>query len=190
MEPSEESGASSEAVLLANLKAGDEKAWDEVFPRLKEAALEVIRHLVRRDPKIDREGLASKAIGEVLFPKLMDGRFEVESYAKLINLTRSIARNQSLDAIRTRARRKETGLVEGFEPIDESSDPLSQIASESRFEQMIATLSEVQRLVFQMKLVDGCTYKEIAAILNEPQGTVACHYSRGLKKLREEGDWE
>ena len=52
--------------------------------------------------------------------------------------------------------------------------------------QSLASLPEQERVPIQMAYFGGHTYKEVADILNEPEGTVKSRIRSGMKKLRSE----
>lgn len=55
----------------------------------------------------------------------------------------------------------------------------------------LVSLPDEQREVVVLRIHSGFAFREIAAITETPQGTVATRYRRGIEKLRElVGDWE
>jgi RNA polymerase sigma-70 factor, ECF subfamily len=103
----------------------------------------------------------------------------------------SVARNGAVDQIRTRGRRHrhETAGEESVRdlPADEGRDPalLAQLADErQKVRQALAGLPPEQRRVIEMAYYGGYTQQEIAAMLNQPLGTVKTRIRLGMQKLR------
>jgi len=103
----------------------------------------------------------------------------------------SVARNGAVDQIRTRGRRRRHEAF-GEEsardlPADERRDPalLAQLADErQKVRQALASLPPEQRRVINMAYYGGYTQQEIAAMLNQPLGTVKTRIRLGMQKLR------
>jgi len=99
----------------------------------------------------------------------------------------AIVRNTAMDF----RRRLKAGLAEplgdqGREPADNSPDPESAFVAESRREQVrqaIAKLAEEFREVIVLREIEGLAYKEIAAVLGIPMGTVMSRLSRARNLL-------
>ena len=51
---------------------------------------------------------------------------------------------------------------------------------------VFGVLSEIQRQTLGLHLLDGYTFEEIAAKLDQSRGNVKHHYFRGLEKLRKQ----
>lgn len=64
---------------------------------------------------------------------------------------------------------------------DTPSDPLAR----SRLEDALNSLSEENRAVLMLVVVEGCTYSEVAAALDIPIGTVMSRLSRARQRIAE-----
>ena len=71
--------------------------------------------------------------------------------------------------------------IDNLPILDES---LIDLASEEKYLQTIAGLSELDQTIINLKILGGCTHKEIAKIVNKPEGTVRWHYMRAIHTLR------
>ncbi|GBC62867.1 RNA polymerase subunit sigma-24 [Desulfonema ishimotonii] len=84
-------------------------------------------------------------------------------------------------------------VIEDF-PDREEKSPLAALSGKQFGEevrQAVDTLSEKQRLVFQLKVLHGMTISEIAQVMHSAEGTVKSHLFRATKSLRKKlKDWE
>ena len=96
----------------------------------------------------------------------------------------TIAHNLTIDYLRKRKREQ---------PVSEIPDdvPTGQASCEDRLchklslEQALMTLKEEERQIVNLKIMGDLTFREIAALLKKPQGTVAWCYRTALRKLKE-----
>lgn len=110
----------------------------------------------------------------------------------------TMARNMAIDFIRKHKREELTALLQdieaGPEEEEKSKGRLFDTASESRVEQTVIedmsiqqaldTLKPSERQVVSLKVLGELTFKEIAAIMELPMGTVTWKYQNAIKKLR------
>ncbi len=91
----------------------------------------------------------------------------------------AIARHLGLNA---RQRRRDLLPLAGeiAAPTVEKPDPRQE-----RMREAIAALPEKQRETLQLRLADGLSYEEIAAVLGIPVGTVRSRLHTAVKSLRE-----
>ncbi|MBO6161726.1 MAG: sigma-70 family RNA polymerase sigma factor [Eubacterium sp.] len=131
------------------------------------------------------------------------GTFKPNGHHKAWMIT--IARNMCIDYMRKNGREIPV-LDEG--PGDDEDGPGREISAESEraenpmfhstggpsladsvvnrltLEAAMKLLTAVEKEIIDMKLTGGLTFREIAEMLNMPQGTVSWHYNEAIKKLR------
>ena len=102
-----------------------------------------------------------------------------------------ITMNSCLDELRRRKSRTATSLdamlENGFMPSDEGDTPeQSSLRAEQRraMEKAIANLPEDMRSAIVLRDIQGCSYDEIARVLDTNVGTIKSRISRGREKLR------
>jgi RNA polymerase sigma-70 factor (ECF subfamily) len=94
-----------------------------------------------------------------------------------------IMKNAWIDEVRARGRRGEVLLPEeagehvGVTPMDSHADAMA-------VQQAMARLNEDQRLVVALVLVEGLPYKEAAAVLDIPIGTLTSRLARAREALQ------
>lgn len=96
----------------------------------------------------------------------------------------TIARNMAIDHLRKR--KKENLTAEIPEYLQSGEDfPEDRLCHKLSLEQALKTLKEEEREIVNLKIMGELTFKEIAAVLKKPQGTVAWHYRTAIQKLKE-----
>lgn len=92
-------------------------------------------------------------------------------------------RNRLIDLHRSRAGRQRT--TDGVAFLDTDSDDLLERERVERIRAALSSLSDEQREVIVLKTYCEMTLGEIAEILDQPPGTTASHYRRGIERLRD-----
>ena len=95
-------------------------------------------------------------------------------------------KNLSIDKLRSKHNRTEK-LPETFDIRDHSPTPYGQTVGQDVFshvKKLLANLPEKQRMVMQLRDIEGMTYKEIAEILNLTLDQVKINLFRARKAIR------
>lgn len=99
-----------------------------------------------------------------------------------------IARNQALDSLRKK-KLKTNDIDEYYHIKDNNATPDNQIESKDRMKQinnMINMLPEKQKIVLQLRDIEGYSYKEIAKIANLTENQVKVNLHRARLDLRKQ----
>jgi RNA polymerase sigma-70 factor (ECF subfamily) len=134
-----------------------------------------------RDEADTRDLLQEIFIKLAKTPALMDGVRDQRGF--LIR----ISHHAAIDVIRrrgTRTRNHEQFAAEFIGVFAHSDDPDEQVFRTSLTEAM-GNLPSDQRAVLHLKLWEGRTFEEVAAILEISQNTASSRYRYGIDKLRE-----
>lgn len=112
-------------------------------------------------------------------------RRDARSAAELRALIARTVRSVAIDALRAkRAVAADSATVERAPDSTDESER-RKVGEETRLMlRRLGVLSERERSVLRLRFVDGLTFREIAAVLGVPQGSVAGWYSRALDRLR------
>lgn len=101
----------------------------------------------------------------------------------------TIARNKSIDRIRSQQQNRKFGPLELAEEIpDQTASPQldAQAATDRvRLDECLKQLDERRRSLIRAAFFDGSTYEELAARIGSPLGTVKSWIRRSLLQLRE-----
>jgi len=189
-DPSSGHGDGAEAGLLARARAGDRGAF-EALTRAAFPALVGFCGTLERDPERALD-LAQEAL-----VKALQAIAAFRGEASFATWVRRIARNLFLnERSRARTRRERTGGdPEALDRNPASGAPLAPAEEPSaqalrgeraaRVHDALAKLPEEQRTAVTLCDRDGLAYKEIAALMEAPIGTVMWRIHQGRKRLRE-----
>jgi RNA polymerase sigma-70 factor (ECF subfamily) len=143
----------------------------ELLPRLRRFARSLSRN------QHDADDLAQLAVERAL--RNVD---QFREHANLASWLFGIMRNAWIDTCRARTRRAEVALPEdsGEHPAVSPGDADASLWSVS---EAMSKLPEDQRLAVALVLVEGMSYKEAAAVLEIPIGTLTSRLARGRSAL-------
>lgn len=154
-------------MLLQQLRNGDRRAFSEIYQEMK---VPVFTVLVRMTG--DRS-LAEDLLQEV-FLKIYQQPPQVEKpRAYLFRMTRNLV----VDTLR---KNQPTENLEEHEHLGITYDPDIKLDLEQAFSML--TLQE--RQLAALHLSAGLTFREVAAIVERPLGTVLWQYQKAIRKLR------
>jgi len=173
----------STQALIRRLKAGDEKAFEELVTEYRERVYRVAWRILREDEAA--EDAAQEAFIKV-FRHI--GRFEGRSslYTWIYRITVNIALNKLK---RDRFRQM---LPLGDLPRRErrpTADPARMAESSEiadRIRAAVETLPDKQKAVFTLKFYEGMSHREIADIVGCSEGTSKANYFHAIRKLRKQ----
>ena len=167
--------------FVARLKAGDEKAFEELVEEYRERVYRVAWRILRDDE--GAEDAAQEAFIKV-FRNI--GRFEGRSslYTWIYRITVNIALNKL-------KRDKFRGMLPLGDMIKRDPRPYADperaaLGGEvaERIEEAVKTLPEKQRAVFTLRFYEELSHKEIAEIVGCSEGTSKANYFHAIRKLR------
>lgn len=144
----------------------------ELLPRLRRFARTLARH------EADADDLTQLALERAL---TRWAQWDPES--RLDSWMFSIVRNAWIDEARARQRRG------GHLDVDELADTVGNDVTGTEIEVMsvqsaMARLPEEQRSAVSLVLVEGLSYKEAAAVMGVPMGTLTSRLARGREALQ------
>jgi RNA polymerase sigma-70 factor (ECF subfamily) len=147
-----------------------------VWPHMR-SAYNLARWLVRNGD--DAEDIVQEAFLKAF--KALDGFRGGDARVWML----SIVRNTAMNFLRSRKRDAAIDQDQ-LEPADRSPNPEQGLLDESRRDQVrraIARLEPEFRETLVLREIEGLSYKEIAAILDVPAGTVMSRLSRARQRL-------
>jgi RNA polymerase sigma-70 factor (ECF subfamily) len=184
--------------LVAQARDGEKWAAEELVSRYREKAYSIAYHMGAQDSE-EAQDLAQEAFLRT-FRSLEkfrgDSKFYTWFYRILVNIC--------LDKRRRRRRWQRVFLPwrplqpeknsskrrpEAQSDTDPGNNPITVLSRKQLAEDIrksLRSLPEKQRTVFQLKVLDGLTIREIAEVLGAAEGTVKSHLFRATRFLREE----
>jgi RNA polymerase sigma-19 factor, ECF subfamily len=172
----------SDEVLLARVRAGDEHAFEQLFRRYAESLYDCAYGYVEsRD--------AAQEIVQQLFATLWERRRLWDVSDTVATYLYRAIRNASLNALRSRRRTlafqarlsdaaHQAPPPAGIEQEIEAAELASAVA------RVVARLPQRCREVFRLNRYHQLSYAEVAQVLNVSVKTVEIHMARALRELR------
>lgn len=170
----------SDAALVVAIGRWREDAMAEAYRRHGGAVYGLARRVVRD------EGIAEEVVQEV-FLRLWSSpdRFDPER-GSLRSWLLAQAHGRSIDRLRSdgaRRQREERDAqrtaAAGYDLEREAMD----LAVADRVKEAMGTLPLAERQALELAYFDGYTYREVAKILDTPEGTIKSRIRAGLKRL-------
>ncbi|MBA3556318.1 MAG: RNA polymerase sigma factor [Gemmatimonadales bacterium] len=178
----------SDRELLERARAGDERAFRLLVERHEPAVASVVTAML--GPGDEAEDVGQETF--IRFYRSMD-RFRGEAALKTyltriaINLSRNARKGGSRQAARFPSRDDpESRAEERFLPATEGGEEIERRERERQVRRAIGRLDGKHRAVVVLRMIEGYSTKETAAILEVPQGTVLSRLSRAMRKLEAE----
>lgn len=170
------------ADALRRAGRGDEAAFAEFYRQTSSLVYGIVRRVVR-DPAMSDE-VTQEVFVELwrLAPRFDDQRGSARSWAATIAHRRAIDRVRSEQSRRDREETdsRRSGRVE-----DDVADEVVDLLDRRRVVEALEQLTEAQRAAVTLAYFGGHTYRDVAILLGEPEGTVKTRIRDGLIKLRD-----
>lgn len=170
--------------LVSRAARGDESAFAGLYDLLAPLVHGVAARVVR-DPSIAEE-VTQEVFVELwrTAPRYDETRGSVRSWATTVAHRRAVDRVRSEQAARDRHDKDGRQVVAG--PHDPVAHEVETTLDRSRVRRALEALSESQREAVELAYFGGHTYREVAALLGVPEGTVKTRIRDGMIRLRDE----
>lgn len=171
------------AILLSRAGRGDQSAFAELYDALAPLLHGIVLRVLR-DPSHSEE-VTQEAFVELwrLAPRYDSSRGSVRSWATTIAHRRAIDRVRSEQASRVRTER------DAQKRILDSHDIADQVVANleaTRVRKALDRLTEMQRQAVELAYIGGHSYRQVAVLLNVPEGTIKTRIRDGMIRLRDE----
>jgi RNA polymerase sigma-70 factor (ECF subfamily) len=196
--PEEGAGESpDEGGLVARAKKGDAAAVDEIIRRYHQKAFAIAFRNCSGDVELARD------LTQEAFLRVIRNLKRFETKASFYTWLYRIVVNTCLDAKRRERRRRwliPFSMVSTEDPEHTGKTPKEQAGSEHgdpnplsalsgkelkvRVQDALATLSEQQRMVFELKVFEERGIPEIAGMMGIAEGTIKSHLFRATRHVR------
>jgi RNA polymerase sigma-70 factor (ECF subfamily) len=173
----------SDAVLVIAISRYEEQALAEAYRRHAGAVYGLSRRLLAN------VGMAEEVVQEI-FLRLWNqpDRFDPER-GSLRSFLLAQCHGRSVDLLRSevsRRGREERDATKTAEAGYDLEHEVVDLAVADRVRSAVAQLADGERQAIELAYLGGHTYREVAALLDQPEGTVKSRIRSGLKKLRAE----
>lgn len=176
----------AQAALIAALSAtgrGDRGALRDVFDRTSSKLMGICLQILK-----DRDEAEDVLQDVFINVWKRAGSFD-PAKASPITWLATIARNRSIDRLRSRrSRRTEAPVEEIMELADDRPDGFALAAAEDEGQRVHHCLSQLEgraQAMIRTAFFDGLSYSDLAARAGVPLGTVKSWIRRGLQRLRD-----
>ena len=148
--------------------------------------LPIKNKLFRFSLRIVGNGPEAEDVVQEVFIKMWNNREERHKYQNLEAWCMKMTKNLSIDKLRSK--HQKTGLLsEGLGLVEKGSTPdkkaeLNDMVSQVR--QLISKLPEKQKMVIQLRDLEGLTYQEIAEHLNLNMSQVKVYLHRARQSIK------
>lgn len=171
----------ADAELVGALARGDEQALGELYRRHARAVYGLARRVLG-------DGSEAEDLVQEVFVHLWEHPERVDPERGSVRtylLTRTHSR--AVDTVRSRAaraRREERDARAAPLTTSDLEREVWELALAERMSRAVAALPPQERAAIELAYFEGRTYREVAAALSEPEGTVKSRIRRGLGRLR------
>ena len=179
-------GEPTDAQLLAQVAAGNEKALVTLTERHKALLRTVVSRVITDDADVD------EVVQDAWIEVWKNASHYSSEKGQALGWIVTVARRRAIDRIRrkqsyTRAKgRYEEELRSGTEEIDTHTAEADVCSSELRqiFAQVMDELPEAQREALSLNIYKGLSQREIAAKTGIPLGTIKTRLELAIRKVR------
>ena len=176
-------GRPDDAVLLARIEAGDDRALAAIYRQHADLVFGLARR-VTRDEQLARD------ITQEVFAYLWElpGRVDLLR-GSLRTYLAVVTHRRAVDEIRRSERRNRTEASLALPTAEDSPEAGVVEAStrswcKQRLAAGLATLPHDQRAAIELAYYDGLTYKQVAGVLGIPEGTAKSRMRLAMNRLR------
>lgn len=170
---------------LDALTRKDEAAFDEVFRLYSGACVGLARKILRSETKA-HDVVQTVFIALITKPERFDPmRGNLRSFLLTQTHSRSIDLMRSEKARAQREQKQGTVAMKQQEnSTDSVEDQIVKMQLSASMNKALAKLSDDERDAIVLSYYKGFTYREVAAQLNQPEGTVKSRIRAGMAKLK------
>lgn len=168
----------------ASVSSGNEGV-EATLARFEDELLAILPRLRRFARSLSRDAADGDDLCQVAIEKALNARAQWQPGTRMDSWMYRIARNAWIDQGRARARAAQTFLPEeaGEAISDDGARAIEARLELAQVQRAMATLPDEQREAVALVLIEGLAYKDAAAVLDVPMGTLTSRLVRGRQAL-------
>lgn len=170
--------------LLVAVAQGDEEAFAELYGQVGPVVLSAARRVLR-DPS-----MAEEVAQEVLLEVWRKAAAFDPERGSATGWIGTMARRRAVDRVRSeqagRDRDHRVAVRDTERPFDEVAEQVEARSEHERVRRAVRRLSDLQRQAIELAYYRGHSYREVARLLDVPEGTAKSRLRDGLDRLRSE----
>ncbi len=162
--------------LVQQSRDGNMRAFRTIVDRHQSTVAGVVKSMVG-------DGAEAEDVGQEVFIRFYHALDQFNAVSKLSTYLIRIAINLSLNELKRRKRR-----FQFFRPIEEGKDVSAEIERQDVRDALLEELHRLEpdfRAVVTLRMIEGYSVKETAAILELPIGTVLSRLHRAQQRLKD-----
>ena len=173
--------------LIQRVGRGDQAAFGDLYDLTASLVHGVVLKIVR-DPS-HAEEVVQEVFVELwrVAPRFDPAKGTVTSWVATIAHRRAVDRVRSEQAARNRVERESARVVRPHDDVADSVVAVDHAQFERRrVRRALERLTSMQREAVELAYFGGYTYREVAALLDVPEGTIKTRIRDGMIRLRDE----
>ncbi|MFI5663811.1 sigma-70 family RNA polymerase sigma factor [Streptomyces sp. NPDC051684] len=169
--------------LMVQVVQGDEEAFSAVYDAVAAPVFGLVFRMLRDHAQ------SEEVAQEVLIELWRTAAHYRPEKGTVLNWVLTLAHQRTVDRIRSveaaTSRERRAALLERMPEYDEVSEQVEGHFEREQLRRCLRSLSKIQRQSVMLAYYQGLTYKEVAAALSAPLGTIKTRMRDGLIRLRD-----
>jgi RNA polymerase sigma-70 factor (ECF subfamily) len=160
--------------IVEKLKSRDEATFEHIYAQTKKGVYIVIFNIVK-DHDITQD------LMQDVYLKMLERIEQYQSKTNFYNWLLMIAKNLAIDTYRREKKLVHYDEVDYDQTLSAQDDTPDQ---KDEFNRLLSVLTDEEKEVVLLRIVDEMKHKDIAKIVEKPVGTVTWMYQQALDKMK------
>ena len=160
--------------VIEQLKNRDEKAFEYVYTQTKKGVYIIIFNVIK-DHDLTQD------LMQDVYLKMLERIHQYQSKTNFYNWLLMIAKNLAIDTYRREKKLVHYDEVDYDQTLSAQDDTPDQ---KDEFNRLLSVLTDEEKEVVLLRIVDEMKHKDIAKLVDKPVGTVTWLYQQALDKMK------
>lgn len=160
--------------VIEQLKNRDEKAFEYVYTQTKKGVYIIIFNVIK-DHDLTQD------LMQDVYLKMLERIHQYQSKTNFYNWLLMIAKNLAIDTYRREKKLVHYDEVDYDQTLSAQDDTPDQ---KDEFKRLLSVLTEEEKEIVLLRIVDEMKHKDIAKLVDKPVGTVTWLYQQALDKMK------